>query len=150
MRMPWLLFLALGACAHDASTVVNVAPSAEPKMEEIAEAVERLNQQTGEETFVLRVVDSEERVDGEVILRGTRDLGKASAHEVRIGNTKRTREGVIVRIVLYATASAIAHELGHAAGLKHVDDSDNLMFRETAPNRWALNADQLTLLRTPF
>lgn len=141
----------LGACgANDTSTHVNVAPSAEAKMEEVLEAVEKLNEMIGEETYSVRAVDSEERVDGEVILRGTTELGESAAHEVRIGNTKKTRDGVVVRIDPRATPSAIAHELGHAAGLKHVDDPTNLMYRATAPNRWGLNEEQLEVLRTQF
>ncbi len=141
----------LGACgANDTSTHVNVAPSAEAKMDDIMEAVEKLNELIGEETYSVHAVDSEQRIDGEVILRGTTELGESDAHEIRIGNTKKTRDGVIVRIDPRATPSAIAHELGHAAGLKHVDDVANLMYRATAPHRWGLNEDQLELLRTQF
>lgn len=151
MRELLIIFcsILLGACGQtDTSTHVNVAPSAEAKMDDILVAVEKLNEKIGEETYTVHAVDSEERVDGEVILRGSTELGESSAHEVRIGNTKKTRDGIVVRIDPRATASAIAHELGHAAGLKHVDDPTNLMYRATAPNRWGLNEDQLELLRT--
>jgi hypothetical protein len=46
-----------------------------------------------------------------------------------------------------AQSCAIAHELGLAAGLGHVEDPTNLMYRFTAANRWGLNQSQLALLR---
>ncbi len=146
MRMRFFLLWALGACGYDTSTVVNVAPSADAKTEDIVEAVERLNELIGEALYVVRAVDSEDRIDGEIVVR-VADLEKTNPHETRIGNTKKTHKGVVVRIVTRATPSAIAHELGHAAGLSHVEDQDNLMFRETAPERFLLNDAQLDYLR---
>jgi hypothetical protein len=150
MRALLLTVLLLSACADDTSTRVNVAPSAEPKMDDILEAVERLNREIGEDTYALQAVDSEERVDGVVIIRASEELGRSDEQAIRIGNTKKTHEGVVVRIVALATPSAIAHELGHAAGLSHVDDPTNLMYPVTAPNRWGLNEDQLEILRERF
>ncbi len=143
----FLLWALVGACGYDTSTIVNVAPSADTKMDDIAEAVERLNALLGEELYVLQSVDSEERIDGEIVIRGVDELEKKRPLETRIGNTKKTRKGVVVRIVPRATPSAIAHELGHAAGLSHVEDPSNLMFRETAPARFLLNEEQLEYLR---
>lgn len=148
MRM-WLILLwgVLGACGYDTSTVVNVAPSAEEKTEDIVDAVERLNELIGDPLYVVRAVDSEDRIDGEIVIRSVEELTRSNPHETRIGNTKKTPKGVVVRIVSRATPSAIAHELGHAAGLSHVEDQDNLMFRETAPDRFLLNEEQLAYLR---
>jgi hypothetical protein len=141
------LLLVGAGCGGDLGTHVNVAPSAESKLDDIMEAVDRLNSEIGEDVYALRIVDSEDRIDGEVIVRVTEELGLNDAHQVRIGNTKKTREGVVVRIDPRATASAIAHELGHAAGLSHVDDRDNLMYFATSSTRWGLSEEQLQHLR---
>jgi matrixin len=147
MRACCIVLLCVGACADDAATTVNLGPSARSKMDDITEAVERLNQLTGQETFSLRLVDSDDRIDDQVILRVEGGLGRNATHDIRIGNTKRTPRGVIARIVPMATPCAIAHELGHAAGLKHVSDEHNLMYPETGRDRWQLNAEQLDYLR---
>jgi hypothetical protein len=137
----------LSACSADTSTRINVAPSAADKMDEILVAVDRLNDEIGMDVYSLQTVDSEDAIDGEVIVRSQLDLGENSLHETRVGRTKKTHDGVVVRIARTARACAIAHELGHAAGLEHVDDPTNLMYRITAANRWGLNSSQLTRLR---
>ena len=142
--------LALSGCIYDTSTVVNVAPSAQAKLGEIRVAVTRLNQQIGDETYIVQSVDSEARIDGEMIVRCTDALEKHAAHETRVGNTHKTRAGVVVTIAENASACAIAHEFGHAAGLEHVSDETNLMYRVTAPTRWHLNSAQLDQLRESF
>jgi len=149
----WICTLTAGslvffsACSYDTSTRINVAPSAADKMDEILFAVDRLNDEIGMDVYSLQTVDSEDAIDGEVIVRSQLDLGENSLHETRVGRTKKTHDGVVVRIARTARACAIAHELGHAAGLEHVDDPTNLMYRITAANRWGLNASQLTQLR---
>lgn len=102
------------------------------------------------QTYIVQAVGSEAMIDGEVIVRGTQALGKNSAHETRVGSTRKTRSGVVVYIARNATPCAIAHEFGHAAGLEHVDDATNLMYRVTAPDRWRLNDAQLEHLRESF
>lgn len=142
-----LLLAALAGCADDLSTDVNVAPSAERKMDAVLKAVDRLNAQLGEEIYTVRTVSSEQRIDGEVVLRVVGDLGMPNAFERRVGHTDRTARGVIVNIIPSATPASIAHELGHAAGLVHVDDVTNLMYPVTIPTRWSLNAHQIEGLR---
>lgn len=138
----------LSACgSYDTSTRINVAPSAAEKMDEILAAVDRLNEEIGMDVYSVQTVDSENAIDGQVILRAELDLGENSLHETRVGRTKKTHDGVVVRIARTARACAIAHELGHAAGLEHVDDPTNLMYRITAANRWGLNSSQLARLR---
>jgi predicted Zn-dependent protease len=137
----------LSACGYDTSTRINVAPSAADKMDEILVAIDRLNEEIGMDVYSVQTVDSEDAIDGQVIVRAQSDLGENSLHETRVGRTKKTHEGVVVRITRTARACAIAHELGHAAGLEHVDDPTNLMYRITAPNRWGLNSSQLAKLR---
>jgi hypothetical protein len=148
--LPALALWALSACGYDTSTIVNVAPSAEEKLGDIVDAVDRLNQRIGMDTYTIQTVDSEEKIDGQVIIRCAPELGENSAHETRVGNTQKTHDGVVVRIAKRATPSAIAHELGHAAGLEHVNDETNLMYRVTAPTRWGLNEEQLSRLRERF
>jgi cell division protein FtsX len=138
----------LSACSNDTSTRINVAPSALDKMDEILVAVDRLNEEIGMDVYSVQTVDSEDAIDGEVIVRFQPELGENSAHETRVGRTNKTHDGVVVRIARAAQPCAIAHELGHAAGLEHVDDPTNLMYRITAANRWGLNQSQLALLRT--
>ncbi len=137
----------LSACSYDTSTRINVAPSAADKMDEILVAVDRLNEEIGMDVYSVQTVDSEDAIDGQVIVRAQAELGENSLHETRIGRTQKTHDGVVVRIARAARACAIAHELGHAAGLEHVDDPTNLMYRVTAANRWGLNSSQLTKLR---
>jgi predicted Zn-dependent protease len=141
---------ALSACAYDTSTIVNVAPSAEDKLDAIQEAVVRLNERIGMDTYTVQSVDSEDKIDGQVVIRCTQELGENGSHETRVGNTQKTRDGVLIRIAKRATPSAIAHELGHAAGLEHVNDEKNLMYRVTAPDHWGLNEEQLSHLRELF
>lgn len=138
----------LCACGFDTSTQINVAPSAEVKLDEILVAVDRLNEEIGAEVYTVRSVDSEAAIDGQVVVRCQSELGENSAHETRVGSTKKTHDGVVIRIAAVAGPCAIAHELGHAAGLEHVDDPTNLMYRITAANRWRLNPQQLARLRT--
>jgi hypothetical protein len=137
----------LSACSNDTSTVVNVAPSALEKMDDILAAVDRLNEEIGMEVYSVHTVYSEDAIDGQVIVRFEQALGENSADETRAGRTRKTRHGVVVRIARAAQPRAIAHELGHAAGLEHVNDRTNLMYRVSLGERWSLNPSQLAWLR---
>jgi hypothetical protein len=144
-RLIVVALVALSACSScaplDTGHVVNVAPSAEAQMESIESAVSMLNRAIGEPVFTLRVVDSAERRDNEIVVREA-DLGSK-----KVGHTLRTRNGVIVRIKPNATVRTIAHELCHAAGLGHVEPRHNLMHINNQKGHWSLTYEQLDQLR---
>lgn len=140
-----LLVAPLSACA-DTGRVVNVAPSAEHLDPLVQLAVERLNAATGEVTFVSFPVNDGERVDGEVVVRGARDLGIDAKGCTIIGLTTTTGQGVIIRLLPAAGARTVAHELGHATGLGHSPDPANLMYGPTNGG-WALTPAQLEVIR---
>lgn len=136
------------ACSTDHSTRINIAPSAAQHAEAIAEAVDWLNAQVGYERFTVAVVDSSERIDGEVIVRGVPAGGIAGSRGSRAyGETQNTKRGVIVRLTADADAQTAAHELVHAAGLGHVSDPTNLMGPRNPEREWKLEQWQLDEIR---
>lgn len=132
--------LFLPAC-FDMSTRVNVAPSAHDDAVSVLEAALRLNEAIGYDAYSVALVDHEHRIDGEVIVRGS-DVPLKPAG--RRGKCQITTRGVIVTMGPDFQAQSVAHELGHAAGLKHHDDESNLMF-ETA-EEWDLTEDQISVM----
>jgi hypothetical protein len=140
MRAAWLFLVAVVGCA-DVSTRVNVAPSAHDGVELVAGAVERLNAAVGVERYSLRMVDHEHRVDGQVIVRG---VDGPVGSDGRTAECKRTTRGVVVRLGPDATEIAVAHELGHAAGLEHHGGENNLMNAHAVG--WELTAGQVDVI----
>jgi hypothetical protein len=138
---PWVvLCFALSGCL-DNSRIVWVAPSAEPAMDAIGEAIDRLNGMDGRPLFFIGgMAEDGDRIDDRVIIRaGTPKHGFEAT-------TERFRRGVVITIRPGADARTIAHELVHAAGLGHVDDPENLMYWKTDGD-WLLEEWQLDELR---
>lgn len=143
--MNWLAIagvVLLGACGRDEGHIVNVAPSAHEQMGTIADAVDRLNELAGHESWWVRAVDHEHRRDDEIIVRQDRGV-RVTDTDIVHGKTVRTHKGVIIHIPANVSVRAFAHELGHAGGLDHVSDSDNLMYKRDNAGEWTLTEDQL-------
>lgn len=119
-----LAILTLPGCYLDVATVVNVSPSAEHKMDAIFGGVDIMNEQLERDVFTVRSVDSSEARDGEIVVRFRDEPFKVKA---QTADTERRTHGVIISVMDRCTALCIAHELGHAAGLEHVEDEDNMM-----------------------
>lgn len=132
----------MAGCSLDTGKVLYVAPSAEPHIEAIIEAVEGLNAHLGTEEYSVCIASSEERVDEQIIVRGRESLTIDGRRAVAA--TKRTTRGVIMLVTAGAAPASIAHEIGHAMGLHHVDDHENLMFK--AATSWKLTEEQVATL----
>lgn len=137
------LLLLASACGYDVSHTVNIAPSAESHTEDILRAVKDLNLVLGEEAFTARAVDSGERRDDEIVIRGVSELGDDHGHWFA------NRKGIVLILGPTADTRTVAHELGHAAGLGHHDEPWNLMFPEHKGGdvMWYLTDDQVEALR---
>lgn len=138
--------LACSGCAStDTSGEIYIAPSAQHYTEEILNAAEALNQQVGAEAYTVTITDSEEWRDEAIVIRGVKELAN-KRREATSARTYRRGHGILIEL---STASnmpfLIAHELTHAAGLKHTKDPDNLLFR--APSTYALTPSQIEEIR---
>jgi hypothetical protein len=129
MRVHVLALVLLSGCAADVSGVINIAPSAEGKAEEIAEAADEMNDLADLRVFEVHVVDREYySIDDQIVIR-MNDGAISPRNKRRIGLTDRTPGGVIISLTERCDVLCIMHELGHAVGLRHVKDRENLMFR---------------------
>lgn len=131
-----LALLLAAACAPETSQDVKVAPSADSHLEDIRLAVDRLNERAGGDPFSLSSVSDGHRRDGAVVVRS----GDPSPY---VATTDRTRKGVVIVLGRHVDARGIAHELGHAAGLKHHPDRGNLMYDDATATGWALEEWQV-------
>jgi hypothetical protein len=138
-----LVFVVSCAPELETSTHLAIAPSAEANTDAILEARDALNAAVGIEVFTVHAVDSEGMREGEAVL----GAGECSS-PYAVACTFHTPHGVAIHLRGKASARTLAHELGHAAGLEHVDDPANLMFPEAPEtDAWTLNAEQLEQLR---
>jgi hypothetical protein len=118
-----VLLFAVGCI--DTGTVVNVGPSAERHVEEIAVAVDEMNGLLGAAVFSVRMVDSDEMIDGQIIVRHQAGPFRVNA----LARTNLTRRGIAIYVRDVCDARCVLHELGHAGGLvEHSRDMNNLMF----------------------
>jgi hypothetical protein len=141
--------VALVGCADVYDTRANVGPSAAEQAPAIQKAADELNALVGYERFTVEMVDSEALVDGEVIVRedpSVMEIPSKYGGKV-VGVTTFHRSGAVVRLAPGASLRGIAHELGHAAGLEHVDDPSNLMHPAILAGEWTLTEEQLDAIR---
>jgi hypothetical protein len=120
-----LIVVLLAGCSPDVSNVVNVGPSAEHQIESIMAGVDEMNDLLGEEVFTVKIVDSDKRIDGEIIVRHREE---PFSNPKKTANCSNTREGVIISIMDRCNGRCVLHELGHASGLVHVSDPENTMY----------------------
>jgi hypothetical protein len=93
-------------------------------IEEIAAGVDGMNELVGYDVFTLRMVDSDARIDEEIVFRYHPEPFDIPAQAAECENTST---GVIIEVQDRCTSRCVMHELGHAAGLKHVADKENTM-----------------------
>lgn len=137
----FLFGLLLTAC--DTSGHINVAPSAHHLEDRIRAAADQLNEEAGDLVFTVELVNSEDRINNQIVLRSA---PRGDGEDVG-GHTSLRVFGSVINIAPDAPTRAIAHELCHGKGLKHVNDTRNLMTDQYVPNDWTLTKDQLDQLR---
>ena len=131
-------YLPYDVCHH-----VSIAPSARPLAGAIFMAIDRLNSKVPDQPWTADFVDSEEWRDGEVVIRLDPGLKSRTGS---IGWTHNTARGVMTLLMPTVHERDIAHELGHAAGLAHVDDEENLMYA-WSDGGWGLTDEQISALQ---
>jgi hypothetical protein len=151
MRLLLAALLLAGACAPDTSKVINIAPSAHPKLAQAREAAAALNALIGDEgqPFEVVKIKSHELVDDEVVVRMDRGVRVVEDGSGTVGGvTKSGRLGIAIYLSESAGVRKIAHELCHAAGLEHHPDPGNLMHeRSNNGDAWTLTEEQVDQLR---
>lgn len=138
MKLFGLIALTCFTGCYDTSTIVNIAPSAHHIGPTIQEAVDKLNEVTGN-AYTVRYAPSEKRIDNQIIVRHYE-----FKRQRIVGNCYKNHKGVIVRLSNYANSMHVAHELLHSIGLEHVQEPNNLM--NPTPADWNLNEFQLEIL----
>jgi len=119
------LLVFVTGCYLDVGTVVNVSPDAEGHVDAIAEGIEIMNDVLGHDVYRMQIAESGAQIDEEIVVRhheGKFNIDKETAQ------TERNRRGVIIRMRDKCNALCFAHELGHAGGLHHEADPENMMF----------------------
>jgi len=126
-RTTLALALLMSGCAVDFGSVVNVGPSAERHIEKIVEAADEMNGLLGYDVFSVRMVDSDEMIDGQVIVR---HRGSPFTVPSTLARTVLTRSGIAIYVRDVCDERCFLHELGHAGGLMHSSDPKNTMFNK--------------------
>lgn len=135
-KIVMMLFALLTTACYDVSTCVNVAPSAHSLSFRIERAVLKLNLMLGYQLYYIDYVNSERRVNNEIIVRK-----KLKLSDKAVGMCQLTSRGVIVDLLAESQEIHIAHELCHAMGLEHSPLEDNLMYY--APRFFNLTPNQI-------
>jgi PBP1b-binding outer membrane lipoprotein LpoB len=139
-----IVVMVVSGCSPDVGNVVNVGPSAEHQIESIMAGVDEMNALVGEELFTIKIVDSDKRIDGEIIVR---HRAEPFSNPKQTAHCSNTREGIIISIMDRCNGRCVLHELGHASGLVHVSDSENTMFEVWGKARLT-EAQKQRVLRT--
>jgi hypothetical protein len=134
------LALTYGGCAEDVTTKIAVGPSASVRYHLVQRAVDEINEEIGEEVFELVAItgDAPSHDWAPIVIVDQLDEGVGA--EVR-----HHRDGLQIRITMRTNVVQLAHEFGHAAGLEHIRDHNNLMFRSA--DELKLNEMQRAYLR---
>ncbi len=137
------LLIVVGCASAPYSTHPVVMDNDPILAERVRAAVEALNRVTAPGTFTFDEGQTHwaRRVD----VYRDEDPGRFfSTQPDVVAFTEFDGNNVSVALSSAATKAAIAHELGHAAGLDHVDDSNNLMYYR--PVAWVLTPEQIATI----